>query len=71
MGNNRIQYGLPDRHEPTPEEIRRLMRIGKSLQNQAFRDIPGDVIGWLTRVFRRREVGSARANGVTKHARMA
>ena len=71
MGNDRMQYGLPERHDPTPEEIKRLMRVGECLQNQAFRNIPRDVITLLTRAFRRREVESAHANSVTQHAHAA
>ena len=71
MENNRIQFGFPASHEPTPEEIRRLMRVGECLQNQAFRNIPRDVITLLTRAFRRREVESAHANSVTQHAHAA
>ncbi len=69
MGNDRMQYGLPERHDPTPEEIKRLMRVGECLQNQAFRNIPSDFTTWLTRVFRRREVESVHADTVANHAR--
>jgi hypothetical protein len=69
MSNDRIQYVLSARRDPTPEEIAYFMRVGKRLQNQAFRDIPRDFTTWLTRVFGRREVESAHADTVANHAR--
>jgi hypothetical protein len=50
MQHDRIQYGLPGAHEPTPEEIEAAMKRGERERAQMFGEIARAAGAWLARV---------------------
>jgi hypothetical protein len=72
MKNDRIQYeyGLPDMHYPTPEEIERAIGQARRLRSQAFWDVMHLAEKGLARAFRGHAAAPAPA-AAKEHAQSA